>query len=324
MGRKNIFDAIPATEGGSDHQKTTESAPVPEVFQYGPVGAMRSNLRDIGARSIQDLDPELIEDTGHRDRLAFTDNDIADLRASISAHGQQVPILVRPHPRLSGRFQVVYGRRRLMAIRGLGVAVKAMVRTMSDREAVLAQGQENSVRKDPSFIEKALFAAALREAGYDGPLILDALNLNRAILSQMDTVTATIPMDLIFAIGPAEGVGRRRWIDLANHVKALNGDPLQLLTEGFDTNSASDARFDQIERAMKTLLNPTSVPVARANKRSVRLPDGKAIAEIQAEPNRVRIVVDKKQGGAFAGWLEENGDVLIQRLHAEFTAVTKA
>ena len=109
MGRKNIFDSS-APEPMHEQQK---SAALPEAFQYGPVGAMRNNLREIGARSIQDLDPELIEDTGHRDRMDITDEDVADLRASIAAYGQQVPILVRPHPRLSGRYQVVYGRRRL-------------------------------------------------------------------------------------------------------------------------------------------------------------------------------------------------------------------
>ena len=320
MGRKNIFDALSAVE--AEVQPSAKAAPVPEVFQYGPVGAMRTNLRDIGARTIQDLDPDMIEDTGYRDRLPITEVDVAGLRASIDAHGQQVPILVRPHPRFSGRFQVVYGRRRLMAIRGMGIPVKAMVRTMSDREAVLAQGQENSVRKDPSFIEKALFAAALRDAGYDGPLILDALNLNRAILSQMDTVTAALPPDLIFAIGPAESVGRRRWMDLANGVKALKGDPMCLLSEGLDAEIASDARFDRVERAVKAHLNPVAPLTPRPDKRMVRLPDGQVVAEILTGATRLRIVIDKKQSSAFGSWLEQNGDALLLRLHAEFTAVT--
>ena len=307
MGRKNIFDAPPAVE--AEVQTPSKAAPVPEVFQYGPVGAMRTNLRDIGARSIQDLDPDMIEDTGYRDRLVITEEDVAGLRASIDAHGQQVPILVRPHPRLSGRFQVVYGRRRLMAIRGMGIPVKAMVRTMSDREAVLAQGQENSVRKDPSFIEKALFAAALRDAGYDGPLILDALHLNRAILSQMDTVTAALLPDLIFAIGPAESVGRRRWMDLANGLKAFKGDPMGLLPEGIDADIASDVRFDRVEQALKAHLNPPSPLTLRPDKRLVRLPDGQVVAEIQTEAARLRIVIDKKQSSEFATWLEHNGDV---------------
>ena len=316
MGRKNIFDSS-APEPLLEQQK---SAALPEAFQYGPVGAMRNNLREIGARSIQDLDPDLIEDTGHRDRLDITDEDVADLRASIAAYGQQVPILVRPHPRLSGRYQVVYGRRRLAAITGMGVTVKAMVRSMSDREAVLAQGQENSVRKDPSFIEKALFAQALRASGYEAPLILDALNLNRAILSQMDTVTATIPAEMIYAIGAADGIGRRRWMDLANNVKSVPGDAMRLIPADLDPALATEARFDSVDRALKAYLRPAPPLLDRQNKRFVQSSKGQTIAEILVEPSRLKIVIDHKQNAAFAGWLLANSDSLVQRLHDEFTA----
>ena len=127
--------------------------PVAAAVAETPVDATVS-----GPISIQDIDPDLIEDTGLKDRLGISEEDVAELRDSIARHGQQVPILLRPHPTLSGRYQVVYGRRRLAAIRGLGTPVKALIRTLSDEEAVLAQGQENNLRKDPSFIEKALFA----------------------------------------------------------------------------------------------------------------------------------------------------------------------
>ena len=316
MGRKNIFDST-APEPMPEPQKP---AALPEVFQYGPVGAMRNNLREIGARSIQDLDPDLIEDTGHRDRLAITDEDVADLRASIAAYGQQVPILVRPHPRLSGRYQVVYGRRRLAAITGMGVTVKAMVRSMSDREAVLAQGQENSVRKDPSFIEKALFAQALRASGYEAPLILDALNLNRAILSQMDTVTASIPAEMIYAIGAADGIGRRRWMDLVNIVKAIDGDAARLIPGDLEANLATDMRFDQVDRALKAYLRPAPAHADRVEKHVVKSTDGRSIAEVLADPMRLRLIIDKKHNADFAGWLMANADAVITRLHDEFTA----
>ena len=312
MGRKNIFDTA-APEPVSDQQKSA----IPEAFQYGPVGAMRNNLRDIGARSIQDLDPDLIEDTGHRDRLEMTDSDVADLRASITAYGQQVPILVRPHPRLSGRYQVVYGRRRLLAIRGMGITIKAMVRSMSDREAVLAQGQENSVRKDPSFIEKALFAQALRASGYEAPLILDALNLNRAILSQMDTVTAAVPPELIYAIGAADSVGRRRWMDLVTNIKAVQGDVMARMPQNLDQNLTSDQRFDRIERALKDHLTPA--PVLMAAKQAVQLPDGRQIGDLVNETARLKILIDKRHNPAFAAWVYENGAAVLQRLHDEFT-----
>jgi hypothetical protein len=93
---------------------------MPEVFQSaGPIAAIRNDLRSVGSRSVQDIDPDLIEDTGLKDRIGALDDDVADLRDSISRHGQQVPSFSAA-PKLSGRYQVVYGRRRLAAIRGLG------------------------------------------------------------------------------------------------------------------------------------------------------------------------------------------------------------
>jgi ParB family chromosome partitioning protein len=200
MARKNMFEGItPASRPEEDAKAPLPrpTAKMPEVFQSaGPIAAIRNDLRSVGSRSVQDIDPELIEDTGLKDRIGAQDDDIADLRESISKHGQQVPILLRPHPKLSGRYQVVYGRRRLAAIRGLGTPVKALIRTLSDEEAVLAQGQENNLRKDPSFIEKALFAGDLEEAGYDARVVQDALNVNRSHTSHMRKVRDAFPRAL--------------------------------------------------------------------------------------------------------------------------------
>ena len=140
---------------------------MPEVFQSaGPIGAIRNDLRSLGSRSVQEIDPEMIEDTGLKDRLGSLDDDVAELRDSIAKHGQQVPILLRPHPTLSGRYPVVYGRRRLSGIRALRTPGKALLRTLSDDETGLAHRPENNLRHDPPFIEKAPFAGHREETGY--------------------------------------------------------------------------------------------------------------------------------------------------------------
>ena len=222
MARKNMFEGI--TPAARPDETAKDAAPrpaarMPEVFQSaGPISAIRNDLRSIGSRSVQEIDPELIEDTGLKDRLGSLDEDVADLRDSIARHGQQVPILLRPHPKLSGRYQVVYGRRRLAAIRGLGTPVKALIRTLSDEEAVLAQGQENNLRKDPSFIEKAIFAGDLEDAGYDARIVQDALNVNRSHTSHMRKVREAFPRAVLERIGAAPSVGWKRWYDLALRV----------------------------------------------------------------------------------------------------------
>ncbi|WP_254694596.1 ParB/RepB/Spo0J family partition protein [Alloyangia pacifica] len=78
-----------------------------------------------------------------------------------------MPILVRRNPEQEGRYLLVYGGRRLEAIRGSDkvTKVRALVATLDERDAVTAQISENMARRDLSFIEKALFAKELVDTG---------------------------------------------------------------------------------------------------------------------------------------------------------------
>jgi ParB family chromosome partitioning protein len=76
-------------------------------------------------------------------------SDISELASSISLHGQLSPICVRPHPTKKERYQVIYGNRRLAALRSLGrTSVNANVVVASDANACLMAFAENSDRKD--------------------------------------------------------------------------------------------------------------------------------------------------------------------------------
>ena len=168
-----------------------------------------------GARVIE-LDPNLVDPSFVRDRLAEPEGEAFELfKASLAADGQQVPILVRPAPNDEGRYQAAYGHRRLAALRALGRPVKAVVRDLTDEQLIVAQGKENSDRRDLSFIERALFAARLEDRGFSRAAITAALSLQKGNLSTMISVARSIPEPLIVAIGPAPKVGRPRWEQLA-------------------------------------------------------------------------------------------------------------
>ncbi|NJM81441.1 MAG: plasmid partitioning protein RepB [Tabrizicola sp.] len=292
---------------------------MPEVFQSaGPIAAIRNDLRSVSSRSVQDIDPDLIEDTGLKDRIGGLDEDVADLRDSISRHGQQVPILLRPHPKLSGRYQVVYGRRRLAAIRGLGTPVKALIRTLSDEEAVLAQGQENNLRKDPSFIEKALFAGDLEEAGYDARVIQDALNVNRSHTSHMRKVRDAFPREVLERIGAAPSIGWKRWYELAVRVLDRKIDVLSVHPGPFPEGSTSDERFAAWQKALP--LSETAKPErAETGKASLRIAaqDGSALGEIDLTKGTLSFRPSARQRD-FAKWLHMNAEPAFRRLHEEF------
>jgi ParB family chromosome partitioning protein len=175
--------------------------------------AARLGERLAGGEAVVALDPAVVDPSFATDRLARTgDRDYRRLVDSMRERGQLVPILVRPHPERPGRYQVAYGHRRLEAAAELGVAVKAVVRALSDAELVIAQGRENAERRNLSFIERALFAARLAAAGFDRATLNAALGVHTAEMTRLLAVASGVPAEVAQAIGPAPKAGRPRWM----------------------------------------------------------------------------------------------------------------
>lgn len=324
MARKNMFEGITPASRPEDAAQPRPTPKMPEVFQSGgPIAAIRNDLRSLSSRSVQEIDPDLIEDTGLKDRLGSLDDDVADLRDSIGKHGQQVPILLRPHPTLSGRYQVVYGRRRLAAIRGLKTPVKALIRTLSDEEAVLAQGQENNLRKDPSFIEKALFAGDLEEAGYDAKVVQDALNVNRSHTSHMRKVREALPREVIERIGAAPSIGWKRWYELASRILDQKIDTRAVHPAAFPAGLTSDQRFDLWSKS--ALAKTPGRPAPKASEAQaviIKAKDGTAIGTLTLQKDRLSF--QAAQGADFTTWLHDNAETLFLQLHDDFLARSTA
>ncbi len=110
----------------------------------GAVGALQSSLNKLQESAVQQIDAALIEDAGVEDRLGLDEAAQQQLVESLKTYGQQVPVLLRPHPSKQGRYEIVYGRRRLKALRLLGLPVSAMVRQLDDQALCTAQGAENT------------------------------------------------------------------------------------------------------------------------------------------------------------------------------------
>lgn len=146
--------------------------------------------------------------------------DLEELIESIRTDGQQVPIMCRRLP--DGELEVVYGRRRLLACQALKRDVRTSIKSMTDEEAIIAQGLENNARENTSFIEKALFIMRILENGYKAVTVQRATGVNDTTISKMKTIISNIPEELILKIGPAHSAGRRQW-DLLRTYCAAQG-----------------------------------------------------------------------------------------------------
>ena len=319
MARKNVLKGLLDAQPGADH-------PTPPRPARGAIGAVSRSIAELKARSVVEIDPDLIDAGGLQDRLETDDALEAQLRASIAEYGQQVPVLVRPHPRVEGRFQIVFGRRRVLAMRDLGQPVKALVRDLDDRELVLAQGQENTARRDLSFIEKVNFARQMQDHGYGRKVICDALSVDKTLISRMLSLAERISPEVIAAIGAAPSIGRDRWTRLAEMLDETTTDAEEL--RAMITLSAASARSDDRFQAgwdylTDLLTEKVSAPMVPPLDDRPAPPPQRILSVDGAPLGRLRhgsgsFTVTLRRDG-FDAWLVQH----LPRLHADWKASTR-
>ncbi len=283
-------------------------------------GALQGSLA-----AIREIDPDLIDDWGPTDRLdEFTavnsDDDGAGfdaLKNSIRDGGQQVPILVRK-AKSEGRYEAIYGRRRLRACRELGIKVRSNVQDIDDQTALLAKGLENAARRNLSFYEKARFAEAILEAGHATPTVRQVLSLSASGLSHLMKVTQNVPVKVGDLVGAAPKSGRPKWTALAELFisKKLTENVALSVLKNCGQEVSSDDRLE--------------VLLKEASKRGAR--QGNVTSEVTPvegvtiKTGRGSVSMSVKKSGAnaqFAEWLDDNLAEIIKRSYAEFTTVNR-
>lgn len=306
MARKNLLGGLmgagPTPPDGPPPTADVPLEPSRPRFPRGAIGAISRSVADLQARALIEIDPNLIDAGGAQDRIETDPAEDAQLRASIAEYGQQVPVLVRPHPEVEGRYQIVYGRRRVLALRDLGQPVKALLRQLDDRDLLIAQGQENTARRDLSFIEKANFARQMVAAGYDRKVIGDTLSMDKTLISRLLSVAERVPEGLIHAIGAAPSVGRDRWLALADALDAGQHDPDDLIALVNLAPGSSDARFDEALRRAK---GPTA-PRGSADSEPpqiIQSHNGQPLAEVSHKAGRLTLRFEKRRDHGFEDWL---------------------
>ncbi len=307
-----IASAIARSGAKSTEKVAKTSAPA--------LGALQGSLA-----AIREIDPDLIDDWGPTDRLdEFTavnsDDDGAGfdaLKNSIRDGGQQVPILVRK-AKSEGRYEAIYGRRRLRACRELGIKVRSNVQDIDDQTALLAKGLENAARRNLSFYEKARFAEAILEAGHATPTVRQVLSLSASGLSHLMKVTQNVPVKVGDLVGAAPKSGRPKWTALAELFisKKLTEKVALSVLKNCGQEVSSDDRLE--------------VLLKEASKRGAR--QGNVTSEVTPvegvtiKTGRGSVSMSVKKSGAnaqFAEWLDDNLVEIIKRSYAEFTTVNR-
>ena len=318
---RSFLSAQPELEASPDNADSSEDSDQQHTGS-GAVKAMGDSLRKLTAdaeigRALKDqltegsrvleLEPRAIERSFITDRLSDSDDpDFHALIASVKANGQLVPILVRPHPERDGHFQVAYGHRRLRAAELLQIKVKAVVRYLSDIEMVVAQGKENSERRDLSFVERAAFAIHLEERRFERDVIMAALSIDKTEAAKLLGVARAVPAQVILAIGPAPRIGRPRWVALAKLIgQPGNEKKLQgiLASDSFKSLS-SDRRFEALFAALS---DPKKTVLSNEHWSN---PAGRRVVTIQRRPTRTTFIFNESLEPEFGEYVAQNlGDL---------------
>src|ERR1700733_14570628 len=124
MGRKKLLVGLtneklpPGNSGGAGNSGAPGrqlSPPFANLTGGRAIGAVSRSIEQIKSQAVVELDTALIDQSPIADRLPIAVDPLQDVVATIRDIGQQVPILVRPHPKDAARYQIAYGRRRLRA-----------------------------------------------------------------------------------------------------------------------------------------------------------------------------------------------------------------
>lgn len=336
LSRKQLFAGLAEPkpgEGGTSAESLRQRQRVRPILgsadgsgvDAAPVGAIGRSLDAAAQRgrraeelekrlaeglTVVELDTAVVDPSFISDRMPSPPEAQASLLEAIRDNGQQVPILVRPHPKAPERFQVAYGHRRLRAASDLGRPVRAVVRDLSDEELAVAQGQENNERRDLSYVEKARFARGLEER-FGRKTVMAALSLYKSDLSNMLSVVSRIPPEIVEAIGPAPAVGRRGWIGLADAIAkkgALASVEKAVTGKDFPATS-SDDRF-------KAALAAATPKASGAKAKALHDAGRREIGRLAATGAKVVLTIDRRKAPRFADFVVGR----LQDLYMEFEA----
>lgn len=333
MARKNVLSNLMATDKATSANPSLEE-PARQHVTYKGLGALGAVTRSIDALAAKadaakemeakltagevviELEADQIEDSFISDRLVHSDEQFQELVEAMRVRGQDSPILVRPHPEKDGVYQIAFGHRRAKAARLLGRPVRAVVKALTDRDHVIAQGQENSARADLSFLERATFAGELEARGFDRETIMAALSADKTTVSKMLSVVNRIPKSVRAGIGPALAIGRDRWHELATQFdESSNEDKaIEFLGRERVQGRTPEDRFNLVSNHLtRRETTETGKPAAEEWSRE----DGAVRASIKTNGRQYTIALKAAEAAAFGLYITQNLDRLYEAFRTE-------
>lgn len=299
---------------GSKAPDPVETNPKADEGAPRSLKSMSDVLSQVSAQSAQEVDVNEIADSEIADRFDVAEG-LEDLIESIRTSGQQLPALLRYRRGAGPRYEVVYGRRRIAACRTLGIKVKAYIKEMDQREALVSQALENSARLERSFIEQAIFATKLEDQGFTRAEIGEVLAVDKGTLSKLIGVARDVPAPVIYRIGAAHDAGRRPWLELRRLIKTDGAPKAAAIAELVPEAGAPAEKLAAAIEALQAVLAAAEIekttPVKTAPPAPLTRLKGTPVG-FKAKGQRLMIEVSEKKEQGFIGFVEDRLEKLYQ------------
>lgn len=281
------------------------------VRQIHEKGEALEKLLAEGERIIE-VAPDEVAPSSLQDRFdgSYHDAAIDEIVRSMRESGQIVPGLVRPSKTADKPYQIVFGRRRLAAAQKLGIKFRAVLRDLTDEQAIIFQGEENTNRNDLSFIEKCAFALLQERAGYKRDTIAASLSTGKSHISEMLQIADSIPRETLILVGRSPDIGRRRWIEF-HKCWIAREDGAAVVKSALE---ASDATGGDRFAAALAALNAKSAPAREPVAKNEIVLDGAALATISYAKSGTKLAFSKVVPSEFVEFVGEK----LSSLHQEF------
>jgi len=209
--------------------------------------------------SVRDIPIDLLEPNPYQPRAAIRMEPLDELISSVRAHGILQPLLLRPHPATTSRYQIVAGERRWRAARAAGLhAVPALVRALSDSDTAAAALVENLLREGLDPIEEAEgFARLMREFKHTQEAVADIVGKSRShVANTLRLLNLPVGVQILVRAGQLT----------AGHARALVGHPAaDVLAQRVIVDGLSVRQTEVLAaRGQKPSKSTQTEPVARS------------------------------------------------------------
>ena len=133
-----------------------DSTPATAIAAVEQAAAADGGLVTVPGAHLARLDPHDILPNAQQPRSVFDPEDLAELVHSVREFGVLQPIVVRPHPDLPGKYELVMGERRLRATKEAGLdSIPAVVKDTANEDMLRDALLENLHRSQLNPLEEA-------------------------------------------------------------------------------------------------------------------------------------------------------------------------